>query len=94
MTKAKNTGSGEPSPRRHGISVITEPTAEGLAERRILDYRAHREKFIKWVLDLRKDPERGDVGYPVTEVRAALRWSVSPLFRPRNAPHSSSESRS
>ena len=52
------------------------------------------ERFIKRVLDLRKDPERGDVGHPVMEVRAVLRWSVSPPFVSRNAPHSSSKSKS
>jgi site-specific recombinase XerD len=72
MTKAKNTGSGESSPRRHGITVITEPTAEELAERQISDYRAHREKSIKWVLNFGKDPDRGE-GYAETtaDIRCA-----------------------
>jgi hypothetical protein len=65
LTKAKKTGSGESSPRRHGISAITEPTAAELTERQISDYRTHREKFIKWVLNLGKDPERGE-GYAQT----------------------------
>jgi hypothetical protein len=30
-----------------------------------LDYRTHREKFIKWIINLGKDPERGE-GYAET----------------------------
>jgi len=79
MTKAKKTGSGESSPRRHGITVITEPTEEELAERQISDYRGHREKFIKWVLNFGKDPERGE-GY--AEATADIRCArVDKFYR-------------
>jgi len=41
MTKARRTGSGASSSCGHGVTIITEPTAEELAERQISDYRAH-----------------------------------------------------
>jgi len=59
VRKANEAGSSESSPRRHGITVITEPTAGELAERQISDCRVHREIFIEWVLTLGKDPGRG-----------------------------------
>jgi hypothetical protein len=65
LTKAKETRSGGSSPRRYGIRVIGEPTGAELTERQISDYRTHREKFIKWILNLGKDPERGE-GYAET----------------------------
>jgi hypothetical protein len=72
MTKAKKTGSAESSPCNHGGTLITEPTAREPAERQISDYRAHREKFINWVLNFGKELNRGE-GYVKTtaDIRCA-----------------------
>jgi len=44
------------------IVVITEKTEEILNQRQLVDYRDYRERLIKWVLHLGKNPEKAE-GY-------------------------------
>ncbi len=45
-----------------GISLITEQAREVLNQRQLIDYRDHREKLIRWMLNLGKDPSSAE-GY-------------------------------
>ena len=62
MTKANKPGSSEGTRKVDGITVVPRPTRERLGERELTDYIEYREKFIKWVLNLGKNPEKGN-GY-------------------------------
>ena len=46
----------------HGITVLTEPTADLLNERQQIDFRTTRENCLKWLLGFGKNPEKAD-GY-------------------------------
>jgi site-specific recombinase XerD len=41
-----------------GITVIPEPSQECLNDRQIVDYTDHRERLIRWMLNLGKDPDQ------------------------------------
>lgn len=43
-----------------GIVVVPEPSREYLNERQRIDYRDHRQKLIKWALNIGKDPEKAN----------------------------------
>ena len=45
-----------------GIVVVPEKSEELLNQRQLTDYRDHRERLIKWILNLGKDPEKAE-GY-------------------------------
>lgn len=45
-----------------GITVVTEKSLDFLNPRQLESYRLHREKMIKWMLNLGKDPEKAQ-GY-------------------------------
>jgi integrase len=45
-----------------GIVVVPEKAEELLNQRQLTDYRDHRERLIKWILNLGKDPEKAE-GY-------------------------------
>jgi len=68
MTKANEPGSSERTRKVDGITVVPRPTRERLGERELTDYIEYREKFIKWVLNLGKDPEKGE-GYSTHTAR-------------------------
>lgn len=44
------------------IVLVTEAVEAVLNQRQLMDYRNHREKLIRWMLTLGKDPDRAD-GY-------------------------------
>lgn len=45
-----------------GIVVIPEKSEKRLNQRQLIDYRDHRERLIRWLLNLGKDPEKAE-GY-------------------------------
>lgn len=45
-----------------GLPVVPEPSVERLTDRKLVDYRDHRERFLKWCLTMGKNPE-GVEGY-------------------------------
>ena len=45
-----------------GITVVTEPVAERLNERQLVDYRTARENCLTWLLAMGKDPQKAE-GY-------------------------------
>jgi len=50
------------------IVVVPEKSENYLNQRQLLDYRTHREKLLKWCLNLGKDPEKAE-GYAHETVR-------------------------
>ena len=52
-----------------GIAIVTEPSRAFLNERQLLDYRNQREKCLRWLLGLGKDPEKA-TGYAFQTVKA------------------------
>jgi len=55
-----------------GVIVLPEPAQQRLNERQLLDYRAHRERLIKWMLHRGKDHDRVE-GYAQTTVESRAR---------------------
>jgi integrase len=51
-----------------GIKLITEPAENQLNQRQRLDYRNHRQKLLKWLLNIGKDPSTA-TGYSSSTVR-------------------------
>lgn len=51
-----------------GIVLMPEPSRESLDEHQLVDYRDHRQKFVKWALNVGKDPKHAD-GYAHLTVR-------------------------
>ena len=43
-------------------NLIPEPTQEKLNQRQLVDYRNHREKMLKWCLNIGKNPSKSE-GY-------------------------------
>lgn len=52
----------------HGITVLTEPTAELLNERQRIDFHTTRENCLKWLLAFGKNPGKAD-GYARSTVK-------------------------
>ncbi|MFB6109999.1 MAG: phage integrase N-terminal SAM-like domain-containing protein, partial [Halodesulfurarchaeum sp.] len=50
------------------ITVVPNPTEELLNERQVVDYRAHREACIEWLLTFGKNPDTAD-GYAHSTVK-------------------------
>lgn len=44
------------------IVLISDPASESLNDRQKVDYRSHRKRWVKWLLNLGKNPEKAD-GY-------------------------------
>ncbi|WP_435319001.1 site-specific recombinase xerd [Haloarchaeobius sp. TZWSO28] len=51
------------------IRVVTEPSTEFLNQRQLVDYRAHREDCLRWLLTFGKDPDKVE-GYAHSTVKA------------------------
>lgn len=71
MTEAFEAGSGDGPEKIGGITVVPRPTRNRLGELELVDYRDHRRKLIQWVLNIGKDPERGE-GYAYYTARGRL----------------------
>lgn len=54
-----------------GINLVPEPTKPYLNKRQLVDYRDHREKLIKWCLNLGKDPEKAEATHTPPSDNAA-----------------------
>ncbi|REA01264.1 integrase [Haloferax sp. Atlit-6N] len=53
------------------IVLLPEPTRELLNDRQRIDYRNHREQWVKWLLNLGKNPDKADgYAYTVSKRRA------------------------
>lgn len=52
-----------------GIPTATETTVNQLDKRQLLDYRQHRAQYIKWLLNLGKDPQHFQ-GYAKSSARS------------------------
>lgn len=50
------------------IVLVPEPTREKLNDRQRVDYRNHRKQFVKWMLNLGKNPDKAE-GYAFDVVR-------------------------
>ena len=60
--------SGVPDPQTiDGIRVVAQPAATRLSPRQLEDYHDHRCRFLKWALNIGKDPEKGE-GYATTTI--------------------------
>lgn len=56
---------------RGRITIVPEPTQERLNDKQHVDYRNHRERWIKWLLNLGKNPEKAEgYSYDVARRRA------------------------
>jgi site-specific recombinase XerD len=51
-----------PENELNGITLVPEQSRQYCNQRQLVDYRQHRETFIKWLLTLGKDPDHGE-GY-------------------------------
>lgn len=51
-----------------GIVLVPKPSQEYLNDHQLVDYRDHRRKFVKWALNMGKDPKHAD-GYAHSTVR-------------------------
>jgi integrase len=51
-----------------GITLVPEQSREYCNRRQFLDYREHRERFVRWLLNLGKDPEHAE-GYAHSTAR-------------------------
>lgn len=74
-----------------GFQVVPEPSERVLTDGRITDYRAHRERLIRWVLTIVKNPEHADEwireladGNSSQAHEAAHRTSIELLFHWRS----------
>ncbi|PSP33525.1 site-specific recombinase xerd [Halobacteriales archaeon QH_10_67_22] len=56
-----------------GIPVVPEPTQDRLEDRKLVDYRDHRERFIEWCLSLGKNPKAAEGYSPYTVKNRAYR---------------------
>ncbi len=56
-----------------GVVVVPDPTKRLLNARQVEDYRVHREKMIKWLLNLGKDPDKAEGYAQTTILRGAYR---------------------
>jgi len=45
-----------------GVRTVPEQTAEQLNERQLIDYQSYMKQFVKWMLNVGKDPKRAE-GY-------------------------------
>jgi site-specific recombinase XerD len=50
------------------VTVVTEPAAEFLNQKQLVDYRCEREDCLSWLLAFGKNPERGE-GYAIGTVK-------------------------
>jgi integrase len=60
-----------PPKKISGIKVVTEPSKQVLNDRQLVDYRNHREKMIRWVLNIGKNPSKAK-GYAVSTAEKRL----------------------
>jgi len=51
-----------------GIVLVPEPSCEYLNDHQLVNYRDHCRKFVKWALNMGKDPKHAD-GYAHSTVR-------------------------
>ena len=62
-----------------GVTVVSKPTAKSLTDRQIIDYRNHKERLIKWSLNLGKNPKRAE-GYSTETVKRRA-YRIDDYFR-------------
>lgn len=74
---APTTGSDKPdksddhfdiAPKLADLPVLPQPTVDQLSERQLVDYKAHRERLLLWMLNRGKKPDKGK-GYSWDTVR-------------------------
>lgn len=62
------------------FSIVPQPSAELLTERQLIDYRDHREEFIRWLIYAGKNPDqmdgyaRGTIERTAYRTDAFMRW--------------------
>lgn len=61
------------------IVVVPKPSEEALNQRQLADYREHRKRLIKWVVNLGKDPEKAE-GYAYDTARQRL-YKIDQFYR-------------
>jgi site-specific recombinase XerD len=52
----------------NSVTIVTEPAAEYLNQKQLLDYRSEREDALSWLLAIGKNPEHGE-GYAIGTVK-------------------------
>ena len=72
-------GAGPRRPPIKNTVVVLEPTEDRLNERQLVDYRDFRERLIKWVLHLGKEPKKAD-GY-VKETTRRRSYRIDQFYR-------------
>jgi integrase len=68
MSKNNKPGSGSPPSSIQGISLIPQPTENRLTQRQKADYEEHRRSFLNWLINIGKNPSKGE-GYAKETVR-------------------------
>jgi len=59
---------GSKSHDSEGVRLVTEESRKRLSERQTVDYRSHRERLVKWMRNVGKNPEKAQ-GYAYETVR-------------------------
>jgi hypothetical protein len=67
-----------------GIVLMPEPSRESLNDHQLVDYRDHRQKFVKWALNMGKDPKHAD-GYAHSTVRQRA-YRLDKFYRAKVVP--------
>ena len=66
-----------PSPTE--VKLVPNKTRERLNDRQVVDYEAHREKMVKWLLNMGKDPDRVE-GYALETVKGRI-YRIDRFYR-------------
>lgn len=66
-----------PSPTE--VKLVPNKTRERLNDRQVVDYEAHREKMVEWLLNLGKDPDRVE-GYALETVKGRI-YRIDRFYR-------------
>ena len=61
------------------ITLVPEPTEKKLTEKQLVDYRAHREQLLKWLLHFGKKPDEAE-GYSVHTLKIAS-YRIDKFYR-------------
>jgi integrase len=68
MAKNNKVGRGDLPQRPQSIPIVTATTEEKLTNRQLTDYKDHRRSFIRWLVNIGKNPQKAE-GYATETAR-------------------------
>jgi len=77
-------GVGDDIGLKRGIVVIPETHEEVLTDKKLINYKEHRKKFLLWLLNVGKDPERAEGYSPHTVYGTSYRTAKFDKWRWEN----------